>query len=161
MKEERHDDLWDKLERSYDMWTSAIALREERTQDIYHARRYERMLEWKERPLSLGHTNTGPAIYLANNSISRLQHEAFGAPETWTVRCLQHETFGAPEAWTGRCNPDPWVDQLLLSCKVRSLSFKVPLSATLREALQLLPGGAARFEPQLLISYRFELQLLI
>ena len=118
-------DLWDKLERSYDMWASAIALREEMTQDIYHARRYEKMLEWKERPLSLGHTNTGPVIYFANNSISR----------------LQHKPFGPPEAWTDRCNSDPWVDQLLLSCKVRSLPFKVALSAPLREALQLLPGG--------------------
>ena len=107
----RHDDLWDQLERSYDMWTSAIALREEMTRDMYHARRYERMLEWKERPLSLGRSR------------------------------LQHEPCGAPEAWTDRCNSDPWVDQLLLSRTVRSLSFKVALSATLREALQLLPGG--------------------
>jgi hypothetical protein len=52
----------------------------------------------------------------------------------------------APEAWTGRCSPDPWVDQLLLSCKVRSPSFHVPLSATLREALQLLPAEGARTE---------------
>ena len=98
-----------------DMWASAIALREEWMQDISYARRYESML-------SFGHTNEGPTIYFANNSISRLQPEPFD---------------GAPEAWT-----DPWVDQLLLSCKVRSLPLKVPLSATLREALQLLPGGA-------------------
>ena len=121
----RHDDLWDKLERSYDMWASAIALREEMTQDIYHARRYEKMLEWNKHPLSLGHTNEGPAVCCLNNCISR----------------LQHEPFGPPEAWTDRCNSDPWVDQLLLSCKVRSLPFKVALSAPLREALELLPGG--------------------
>ena len=119
-------ELWDKLERSYDMWASAIALREEMTQDIYRARRYERVLEWKENPISLGHTNTGPVICFVNNSISR----------------LQPESFGGSSRWTDRFQPDPWVDQLLLSCKVRSLPFKVALSATLREALQLLPGGA-------------------
>ena len=111
-------ELWDKLERSYDMWASAIALREEMTQDIYRARRYERVLEWKENPISLGHTNTGPVICFVNNSISR----------------LQPESFGGSSRWTDRFQPDPWVDQLLLS-------WKVPLSATLREALQLLPGG--------------------
>jgi hypothetical protein len=116
---------WEEVDRSHDMWASAIALHGAMAQDRTLARRYEGMLEWKERPLSLGHTNEGPAICLANNSIRRLQHEA----------------SGAPEAWTDRCNPDPWVDQLLLSCKARWLSFKVPLSATLREALQLLPGG--------------------
>ena len=101
-----------------DMWASAIALREEWMQDISYARRYESML-------SFGHTNEGPTIYFANNSISRLQPESF---------------VQVPEAWTDRFTPDPWVDQLLLSCKVRALPFKVPLSATLREALQLLPG---------------------
>ena len=118
--EKMNEEVFDIVDRSYDMWASAIALREEWMQDIHHARRYEGML-------SFGHTNEGPTIYFANNSISRLQPEPFD---------------GAPEAWTDRCNPDPWVDQLLLSCKVRSLPLKVPLSATLREALQLLPGGA-------------------
>ena len=102
-------------DRSYDMWASAIALREEWMQDISYARRYVGMI-------SLDHTKEDPSIYFANNSISR----------------LQHEPFGAPEAWTDRCTSDPWVDQLLLSCTVRSVSFKVALSAPLREALQLL-----------------------
>lgn len=95
---------WEEVDRSYDMWASAIALFEARAQDRSLSRRYERMLEWKERPLSLGHTNEGPAM-------------------------------------TDHYNPDPWVDQLLLSWQARLLSFKVPLSATLREALQLLPDG--------------------
>ena len=103
----------------FGIWASAIALREESMQDIHHARRYESML-------SFGHTNEGPSIYFANNSISRLQPESF---------------VQVPKAWTDRFKPDPWVDQLLLSCKVRSFPFKVPLSATLREALQLVPGG--------------------
>ena len=95
---------WEEVDRSYDMWASAIALHGAMAQDRTLARRYEGMLE-------LDHTNEGPAICLANNSIRRLQHA------------------------------DPWVDQLLLSWQARLLSFKVPLSATLREALQLLPGG--------------------
>jgi hypothetical protein len=38
---------------------------------------------------------------------------------------LQHEPFcGAPETWKGQ--PDPWVDQLLLS--QTEITFRVPLS---------------------------------
>ena len=117
---------WEEVDRSYDMWAGAISLFEARAQDRSRSIRYERMIEWKERPLSLDQANEGPAIYFANNCISR----------------LQQEPFGASEAWTDRRGPDPWVDQLLLSCMVRSPSFKVPLSATLREMLQLLPGRA-------------------
>ena len=40
------------------------------------------------------------------------------------------------DSWKERYTPDPWIDQMLLSGKV--LSFKVPLSAELREALQLV-----------------------
>jgi hypothetical protein len=53
---------WEEVDRSYDMWASAIALFEARAQHRSLSRRYERMLEWKERPLSLGHTNEGPAM---------------------------------------------------------------------------------------------------
>ncbi len=111
---------WEEVDRSYDMWTSTLALYETKTQDRHRARRYEGMLEWYD-PLSLGRSNAGPAISFAT--------------------CMR-----APEAWTDRGSPDPWVDQLLLSCEVRSLSFQVPLSATLREALQLLPAEVARIE---------------
>ena len=106
---------WEEVDRSYDMWASAIALFEARAQDRSLSRRYEGMLEWHD-PLSLDQSNAGPVISFAT--------------------CIP-----APEAWTDRFQPDPWVDQLLLSCQVRSLPFKVALSATLREALQLLPGG--------------------
>jgi len=111
---------WEKVDRSYDLWASAIALHDARAQDRHYARMYEGMLEWHD-PLSLVRSNTGPAISFAT--------------------CMR-----APEAWTDRCSADPWVDQLLLSCKVRSPSFQVPLSATLREALQLLPAEVARTE---------------
>ena len=111
---------WEEVDRSYDMWASALALHAERAQDIHYARRYEAMLVWHD-PLSLGRSNAGPAISFAT--------------------CVR-----APEAWTDRGSADPWVDQLLLSCEVRSLSFHVPLSATLREALQLLPAEVARME---------------
>ena len=103
---------WEEVDRSYDLWASAIALHDARAQDRHHARRYEGMFEWHD-PLSLRHSNPGPAISFS--------------------LCIR-----APEAHTHRSNPDPWVDQLLLSLSLRSLSFKVPLSATLREALQLL-----------------------
>ena len=104
---------WERVDRSYDLWANVIALHEERAQDRHYARMYEGMLEWHD-PISLVRSNTGPAISFAT--------------------CMR-----APEAWTDRGRPDPWVDQLLLSCKVRSLPFQVPLSATLREALQLRP----------------------
>jgi hypothetical protein len=96
-------------ERDYaqDPWASAMVLHEELSQDRYYTRRYEGMLEWHERPRLLVFAND-----------------------------LQNEPFcGAPETWTGQ--PDPWVDQLLLSRIVLSRFFKVPLSATLQEALQL------------------------
>jgi hypothetical protein len=41
--------------------------------------------------------------------------------------------------WKERYTPDPWIDQMLLCHKV--LSFKVPLSAALQEALQLVQCG--------------------
>lgn len=44
------------------------------------------------------------------------------------------------DSWKDRYAPDPWIDQVLLP--VRALSFKVPLSAALRETLQLLQPGA-------------------
>ena len=98
-------------ERDYaqDPWASALVLHEELSQDRYYTRRYEGMLEWHERPRLLVFAND-----------SGLQHGPF---------------CGAPETWTGQ--PDPWVDQLLLSRTVLSRFFKVPLSATLQEALQL------------------------
>ncbi len=111
---------WERVDRSYDLWANAIALHEERAQDRHYARMYEGMLEWHD-PLSLVRSNTGPAISFAT--------------------CMQ-----VPEAWTDRYEADPWIDQLLLSCKVRSPSFHVPLSVTLREALQLLPVEVARTE---------------
>ncbi len=111
---------WEEIDRSYDLWASAIALHEERAQDRHYTRMYEDMLEWHD-PLSLAWSNTGPAISFTT--------------------CMR-----APEAWTDRYEADPWVDQLLLSCKVRTLPFQVPLSATLREALQLLPAEGAHTE---------------
>ncbi len=82
-----------------DLWAGAIALHGEMSQDRFYSRRYEAMLEWRERPRLLGHANH--------------------TPEIWTERA------------------DPWVDQLLNSHTVLSCLFKVPLSAALREALQV------------------------
>jgi hypothetical protein len=87
-------------ERDYaqDPWASALVLHEGLSQDRYYTRRYEGMLEWHERPRLLVFAND-----------SGLQHGPF---------------FGAPETWTGQ--PDPWVDQLLLS--QTEITFRVPLS---------------------------------
>jgi hypothetical protein len=87
-------------ERDYaqDPWASAMVLHEELSRDRSYTRRYEGMLEWRERPRLLGFAND-----------SGLQHGPF---------------CGAPATWTG--NADPWVDQLLLSDTV--LSLKVSLS---------------------------------
>ena len=40
------------------------------------------------------------------------------------------------DSWKQRYAPDPWIDQMLLARK--AVSFKVRLSAALRETLQLL-----------------------
>jgi hypothetical protein len=88
--------MFDERDCAQDPWASAIVLHEEMAQDRYYSRMYEGMLEWHERPRLLVFAN-----------------------DSW------HGPFsGAPETWTGQ--PDPWVDQLLLSST--EITFRVPLS---------------------------------
>jgi hypothetical protein len=49
---------------------------------------------------------------------------------------LRKPAVAAPDKWKECYKPDPWIDRILLRHTV--LSFKVPLSAELQEALQLV-----------------------
>jgi hypothetical protein len=61
---------------------------------------------------------------------------------------LQHPRRPADtphDSWKARYAPDPWFDRLLLP--VKALSFTVPLSPALRDALQLVQRSGARPSP--------------
>jgi hypothetical protein len=58
----------------------------------------------------------------------------------WPASATPEPVDRPHDSWKERYRPDPWIDQMLLSGKV--LSVKVPLSAALRETLQLVQRGS-------------------